>query len=126
MGEASYPCPCCGYLTFTGPPGGFEGCPICFWEDDGTQLRWPRLEGGANTVSLAQAQKIFMECGASQRRFQPHVRAPNPSDRRDESFRPVSSEDSFEDVWSTEPWPDDRTRLYWWRPTYWRSKVSKS
>ena len=31
--------------------------------------------------------------------------------------------DSFEafDNPSTE-WPDDLTRLYWWRPTFWRSE----
>jgi hypothetical protein len=104
-------------LTFTGPPGGYEGCPICFWEDDGQQLRWPRLEGGANTVSLEQAQKIFAECGASQRRFQPYVRKPRTDDVREPSFR---RDDSFEDVWSTAPWPDDKTVLYWWRSTYWR------
>jgi len=116
----SYPCPCCGYLTFSGPPGGYEGCPICFWEDDGQQLRWPRLEGGANTVSLEQAQKCFAESGASQPRFKGYVRPPSDDDVREPSFRPVAPDDSFEDVWSTEPWPEDKTSLYWWRPTYWR------
>jgi len=118
--RADYPCPCCGYVTFTGPPGGYEACPICFWEDDGQQLRWPRLEGGANVVSLEQAQKSFAECGASQRRFQPYVRPPRQGDERDPNFRPVARDDAFEDVWSTEQWPEDKTSLYWWRPTYWR------
>ncbi|MFH8387921.1 CPCC family cysteine-rich protein [Kitasatospora sp. NPDC018058] len=31
-------------------------CPICFWEDDSVQFRWPFTPGGANRVSLAEAQ----------------------------------------------------------------------
>ena len=73
---------------------------------------------------MEQAQKSFAECGASQRRFSTHVRAPSETDERDPSFRPIASDDGFEDVWSTEPWPEDRTALYWWRPTYWRLQRS--
>ncbi len=40
-GNANYPCPCCGYLVFTEPPGSYTICPICFWEDDISQLRFP-------------------------------------------------------------------------------------
>ena len=29
-----YRCPCCGYKTLP-ERGGFELCPVCFWEDDG-------------------------------------------------------------------------------------------
>jgi len=39
--NVDYPCPCCGYLVFTEPPGSFEICPICFWEDDVSQLAIP-------------------------------------------------------------------------------------
>jgi len=31
---STYPCPCCGYLVFTEPPGSYDICSICFWEDD--------------------------------------------------------------------------------------------
>jgi anaerobic ribonucleoside-triphosphate reductase len=31
---ARWPCPCCGYQVFTGPPGSYEICPVCGWEDD--------------------------------------------------------------------------------------------
>jgi hypothetical protein len=71
------PCPCCGYLVFAEPPGSYEICPICFWEDDELQLRFPTLEGGANSPSLIQAQKNFVEFGACEKRFQKNVRTPN-------------------------------------------------
>jgi rubrerythrin len=38
--EMKYPCPGCGYLVFDEPPGSYEICPICFWEDDLAQLRF--------------------------------------------------------------------------------------
>jgi Cysteine-rich CPCC len=31
-----------------GPPGSYEICPVCFWDDDLVQLRWPTYAGGAN------------------------------------------------------------------------------
>jgi len=115
-----YPCPCCGYRTFSGPPGGDEACPICFWEDDGTQLRWPRAEDGLNSVSLEQAQKNFAECGAAEESFKTAVRPLSESDEREPGWRPIGTEDSFEDAPSSAPGPDDPTSLYWWRSTYWR------
>ena len=33
-GEGPSPCPCCGYLTLD-ERGGYEICPVCYWEDDG-------------------------------------------------------------------------------------------
>lgn len=34
-----YTCPCCGYKTLEEcPPGTFEICPICHWEDDNVQF----------------------------------------------------------------------------------------
>jgi hypothetical protein len=42
-----YPCPCCGHLSFADPPGSFDTCDVCGWEDDGSQLRYPTF-GGAN------------------------------------------------------------------------------
>lgn len=57
MTRVKYPCPCCGYLVFDESPGSHEICPICFWEDDLTQLRFPLMSGGANPVSLIEAQE---------------------------------------------------------------------
>jgi hypothetical protein len=117
-----YPCPCCGYVVFDEPPGSYEICPICFWEDDGVQLRWPDWSGGANKPSLIEAQKAFEQIGACEERLTPHVRPPGPGDVRDRDWRPIDlSKDSFEARGVKEKaWPDDPTILYWWRPTFWR------
>lgn len=73
-----YKCPCCGYYTFTHKPdGSYDICKVCFWEDDPIQLENPTYEGGANKVSLIQAQKNFKEFGACEREMIPHVRKPS-------------------------------------------------
>ncbi|MFC5904955.1 CPCC family cysteine-rich protein [Streptomyces zhihengii] len=58
------PCVCCGHLTLSEPPGSYEICPVCFWEDDRVQLRWPDWTGGANRPSLIEAQVNFTDFGA--------------------------------------------------------------
>lgn len=32
--DGPYPCPCCRYITLP-TRGGYDICPVCFWEDDG-------------------------------------------------------------------------------------------
>ncbi len=72
-----YACPCCGYLTLDRhPTDTFEICPVCFWEDDGVQYDDPDYEGGANNVSLHQAQHNFRTFGASDEESLPYVRPP--------------------------------------------------
>ncbi|GLZ78526.1 hypothetical protein Afil01_33330 [Actinorhabdospora filicis] len=39
--SVKFPCVCCGHLTMDSPPGLHDICRVCFWEDDGVQLRWP-------------------------------------------------------------------------------------
>ncbi len=76
-----FACPCCGYLTMPeAPPGTYEICPVCFWEDDAVQFRDPSYEGGANTVSLEQARESFRSHGVSELRFKRQVRAPLPDE----------------------------------------------
>lgn len=56
----NYPCPCCSYLTLSmPPPGTFEICPVCNWEDDNIQFNNWDFEGGANEVSLERPKKIL-------------------------------------------------------------------
>jgi hypothetical protein len=120
--EKRYPCPCCGHLVFTDPPGSDDICLICFWEDDLTQLRWPELAGGANASSLAEAQRSFAKCGASEERFVTDVRPPAADEPVDPEWRPMNESDSFEGPDDVARWPEDRTRLYYWRPTFWRKE----
>lgn len=55
-----YSCPCCGYLTLSEPPPGtFEICEVCNWEDDEVQYNNVDYEGGANEKSLRQAKEDF-------------------------------------------------------------------
>ena len=76
-----YACPCCGYLTLDEkPPGTFQICTVCNWEDDNVQFDDPTFEGGANKESLMQARANFRSFGASSRRHLSSVRAPLPSE----------------------------------------------
>jgi len=60
MSIDKYTCPCCGYKTLDEPPPGtFEICGLCGWEDDAIQFGDPDYEGGANGESLREAQHNF-------------------------------------------------------------------
>jgi hypothetical protein len=88
--EMKYTCPCCGYKTLEREPlGTYDLCPICFWEDDAVQFDDPDYEGGANEVSLRQAQKNFAEFGACERGALSQVRNPNEKDERDDQWKPL-------------------------------------
>lgn len=85
-----YPCPCCGYKTLDEkPPGTYDICPICFWEDDPVQFSDPDYEGGANVVSLRQAQRSFLEIGVSEFRFKENARTPQSGEERDPGWQPL-------------------------------------
>lgn len=76
-----YTCPCCGYKTFgSEPPGTFEICDICFWEDDNIQFHNPFYKGGANHISLKQAQENYRNIGVSKEDMKRYVRTPNAND----------------------------------------------
>lgn len=82
-----YTCPCCGYKTLEEePPGSYEICPICYWEDDNVQFENPHYEGGANETSLYQAQRNFLAYGASNSNYIESVRKPTLSDTKDIKF----------------------------------------
>lgn len=85
-----YACPCCGYKTLhEEPPGTFDICSICFWEDDFTQYMDPDYEGGANIPSLRQAQRNFVTFGACEERCIEFVREPTLQDERDPNWKPL-------------------------------------
>ena len=78
-----FACPCCGFLTMTGPRGSYDICPVCFWEDDLIQYLNPQCPGGANVMSLESARQNFAEFGASDRRHLQHVRPAHPEETPD-------------------------------------------
>jgi len=120
-----WPCPCCGHLTLTDGPGDYALCPVCFWEDDGEQLRWPLSDHGANGISLVDAQRNYQRYGACHEDFHKKVRPPQRGERLDLGWRPLDL--AVDDVErdpsdpGRPPWPADSTRLYWWRDTYYRA-----
>lgn len=58
MSARLFPCPCCGESTLDEePPGTFNICPVCDWEDDNVQFANPDYEGGANSRSLNQQRE---------------------------------------------------------------------
>lgn len=55
--QPPFPCPCCGYFVFGEEPGSYDICPVCGWEDDLSQLRFPTM-GGAN-APLIDCQREY-------------------------------------------------------------------
>ena len=80
-GMQRFACPCCGHLTLAGR-GGFEICPVCFWEDDGQDDGdAATVRGGPNgPLSLEQARRNYASFGASDECHRGHVRAPRPDE----------------------------------------------
>jgi hypothetical protein len=124
--DRRYPCPCCGYRVFERQPGSSETCPICRWEDDLAQLRFPHMPGSANHVSLDEAQHNFAELGVAERRHRGVQRAPLETESREEGWRTLDpARDNIEEPQRGINYGDsyplaDTTVLYYWRNTYWR------
>jgi hypothetical protein len=70
-------CPCCGYLTLP-ERGGYDICPVCFWEDDHDA---DVVRGGPNgRLSLTEARANYVRFGACEERFLEKVRPPRPEE----------------------------------------------
>lgn len=73
----NYPCPCCKNLTLSEqPPGTYEICPVCCWEDDAVQYDDPDYAGGANGVALRAARENYRSYGACSENHRSESRAP--------------------------------------------------
>lgn len=56
----AFPCPCCRFLALDEqPPGTYQICAICGWEDDLVQFEDPDYRGGANRPSLNEWRQEF-------------------------------------------------------------------
>ena len=77
-----YPCPCCGFVTLP-ERGGYDICPVCFWEDDGQDEHdADRVRGGPNySLSLTEARRNFTRMGAVEERVLRFVRPPTDGER---------------------------------------------
>jgi hypothetical protein len=81
MPSTNFACPCCGCFTLPEePPGTFYICPVCYWEDDSLQFDNPRMEGGANRMSLIEARQNYREFGAKSADRIHLVRPPQPEE----------------------------------------------
>ncbi len=73
-----YKCVCCGNRTLgSEPPGTFEICPVCYWEDDNVQFEDPDYPDGANNISLNEARGNYKRIGAISEEFLGNVRKPS-------------------------------------------------
>jgi hypothetical protein len=62
--------------------GGYDICPVCFWEDDGQDdPHADEVWGGPNgNLSLTAARRNYREIGASDERMLGNVRPPRPDE----------------------------------------------
>lgn len=105
---------------FDEKPGSYDICPICGWEDDLSQLRFPTTDG-ANSP-LIECQQSFL---ASTRANPARIEKTEGAVERDPDWRPIDLDtDDIEvptdgvDYGMT--YPHDATTLYYWRGSYWR------
>jgi len=62
--DQSFQCPCCDFYSLPSR-GGFEVCPVCYWEDDGQDMDRLDEESGPNHITLRVARLNFERIGAS-------------------------------------------------------------
>src|SRR5215203_3060761 len=84
-----YPCPACGFEVFEDSIGSYEICPLCGWEDDGVQLRFPAMRGGANGESLYEWQQTSLK-------EMPIEMIERGGFNRDKAWRPLTIEEFHE------------------------------
>lgn len=77
-----YQCPCCQFWTIfdDAPPGTYQICPVCGWEDDNVQFHDPAFRGGANEMSLNEAKRNYKLFGAISTEATKYTRPPNKAE----------------------------------------------
>lgn len=115
VADAMFPCPCCGYVVFSEAPGSYEICPVCGWEDDLSQLRFPTTSGA--NAPLVDCQRGYADPRSSERS------TTSPEELgyvRDPEWRPIDLaiddlEQPLEGVDYGMTYAGDRTVYYYWR-----------
>jgi Cysteine-rich CPCC len=80
-----HPCPCCGYRTLPGRDL-YDLCPVCWWEDEGTE---PLEYSAPNGRTLVEAQREYLARRLPHRLRPGKVRAPKRHEARDATWRPI-------------------------------------
>jgi hypothetical protein len=111
MSESRYTCACCGYQTLSERPGNWAICHVCFREDDPVQLLDPWYVGGANRLSLAEAQENYATIGASEARLKSNVRGVLAGDTKDPAWYRVTDADRSK---VTSPARLNEEKPEWW------------
>ncbi len=62
--ERRFQCPCCDYYTLAAR-GRHTVCPVCFWEDDGSDLDDIDGVSSANHIPLRLGRANFARLGAA-------------------------------------------------------------
>lgn len=81
-----FTCPCCGYKTLN-ERDNWETCQVCKWMDDEIQSYEPDI-GGANKVTLREAQKNFKEIGRADRINYHSKGKPTSKYEKDDNWKP--------------------------------------
>lgn len=114
MKRMLYLCPACGFEVFVDEPGSYDICPICNWEDDGVQLRFPGMAGGANGESLFVHQRRVLKTlplslvETKGYRRNEEWRPLKPAECQDMEAMPRSGREYFDSIDTEEP-------KYYWR-----------
>ena len=69
-----YKCACCGNYTLIEKHDDI--CPVCYWQEDIVQEKYPDFEGGANEVNLKQERENYKIFDVSDKMFIDKVRKP--------------------------------------------------
>jgi hypothetical protein len=74
---------------------------VCFWEDDGVQLRWPDWSGGANSPAWSMLNRII-SVSEQVMKGSSHMSGSPLRKQMGGDVRPIAAEDKAELVRSTD------------------------
>lgn len=82
--KKQYQCKCCGYYTIKGYFSDYIQlhCPVCHWQNNIDQNAHPKLEVGANQISLEKAKENYKKMGAITEDTISYVRNPLEQEKR--------------------------------------------
>lgn len=88
-----YQCPCCDHFTLD-ERGGYDICPVCFWEDDGLDVDQLDVRSGPNHMTLREGRHNFERLGACEARLKVHVLPEQARSQFKHEARPIAARES--------------------------------